>query len=55
MNDDGGLEMEGDGGEGENWMNSKCTYEVDVVGLVERLDEGAENQGCEFLTAKKYM
>lgn len=53
VNDDGGSDTEGNGGEGEDWMNSKCAYEVDVVGLVERLDEGVENQGCEFFNCQE--
>lgn len=53
VNDEGGLDMEDDSGEGEDWMNSKCTCEDDVVGLVERLDEGVENQGCAFFKCQE--
>lgn len=50
---DGGLDMEDDGGEGEDWMNSKCACGVEVVGLVERLDGGVESQGCEIFNCQE--
>lgn len=53
MTVDGGLNTEGDGAGSEGWMSAKCAYEVDVAGLVERLDEGVGSQGWEFFNCQE--